>query len=294
MTARLSMLPFVLLMSTIAACQGREEGREEGQSNYSGSSTLEDFIEGDDLTLNASGDGLYPLLTDVDERKIVYSASIHLQVKALDSAEERLTRFAQLYGGYVSNVSRQASSGETVKGEVELRIPSDSFSSVLQSVRVLGRVESEQIRAKDVTEEFIDLHARINTQQQLESRLLDLLTKQTGKLADVVEVEEKLASVRREIESSQGRLHHLRNQVSLSTLVVTMVEPGAVGTKERETFAGEIGNAFDEGIDGLVAIAVVLLRFAVIALPVLLIASLLFRLILKAFQQRRAKQITGE
>ncbi|MCB0714076.1 MAG: DUF4349 domain-containing protein [Ignavibacteriae bacterium] len=291
MTARLSMPLLVLLMLTVAACQGGEEEREEGQLNYfSGSLTLEDFTEEEGLTFDVLEDGL-PV--DVNERRIIYSASIRLQVKAADSAEERLTTFAELYGGYVSNVSHQELSGETVKGEVELRIPSENFSSVLQSVRILGKVESEQIHVRDVTEEFIDLHARINTQEQLESRLLDPLTKRTGKLADVVEVEEKLASVRQEIESSQGRLYHLQNQVSLSTLVVTMVEPGAVGTNERETFVGKISNAFDEGVDGLVVIAVVLLRFAVIALPVLLIALVLFRLVLKAVKKQRAKQITS-
>src|SRR5690606_38738577 len=122
---------------------------------------------------------------------------------------------------------RQASTRETMSGEMELRVPAEHFDSILTYVRTVGRVVSEQITSSDVTEEYIDLEARIGTQQQLEARLLDLLAKREGKLSDIVQIEEKLASVRKEIESAQRRLRHLQHRVTMSTLIVVMYEPGA-------------------------------------------------------------------
>ncbi len=140
------------------------------------------------------------------ERQIIRSGEISLRITSLDSTERAVTTIATANNGYISNSGRERSTGNAMIGTTQLRVPADKFQSVLGAVRKLGEVESERISANDVTEEYVDMNARLKTQQELETRILNLLNERSGKLADIIEIEGKLADVRREIEGIQGRL----------------------------------------------------------------------------------------
>lgn len=214
------------------------------------------------------------------ERQIIRSGDISLRIASLDSAERAVTTIATANNGYLSTSSRERSTGNAMIGTAQLRVPADKFQSVLGAVRRLGEVESERISANDVTEEYVDMNARLKTQQELEARILNLLNERSGKLSDIIEIEGKLADVRREIEGIQGRLRYLQGQISYSTLTVTMVEPGTVGTSQTETFTGRIGRAFSQGVDGLVVVLGGLITFIIAMLPLaalVLVAYLLIR-----------------
>jgi hypothetical protein len=81
------------------------------------------------------------------------------------------------------------------------------------------------VAAEDVSEEFVDLNARIANAHRLEERLIELLRTRTGKLQDVLSVEHELARVREEIERMQGRVRFLKASAQLSTLSVNLYEP---------------------------------------------------------------------
>ncbi len=91
---------------------------------------------------------------------------------------------------------------------------------VVQLEGLAEKVDNKNINTKDVTEEFIDVEARLKTKKELETRYLDLL-KQAKTVADIVSIESQIANVRAEIESMEGRLKYLSNQVSFSTLNVS-------------------------------------------------------------------------
>lgn len=225
------------------------------------------------------------------QRKIIRNGQITINVESVDSADTRLARIAATNNGYISNTSRFRSSGNAITGTTELRIPSERFDAVLAAIKGLGELEAESITTSDVTAEFIDLSARLKTQQELETRLLALLQERGAKLADIIEVESKLAQVRTEIESIQGRLRFMQQQVSYSTLAITMVEPGAVGVGSTETFGGRMERAFRMGIDGLVDVIGVLITAVLALLPLLAFGVGLYFLVLRPwFRRRRAKR----
>jgi hypothetical protein len=87
---------------------------------------------------------------------------------------------------------------------------------------------SSSTNAQDVGEEFVDMSARMANARRMEERLVTLLATRTGKLEDVLAVERELARVREEIERYEGRLRYLRTQVAMSSLSVTVSEPGPV------------------------------------------------------------------
>jgi hypothetical protein len=158
--------------------------------------------------------GLVPLQVG---RQIIYSAYIRLVVEDVRQTASRLITLASSYGGFVSESSIGSS-----WGSVTLRVPVSGFQDALKAIEQLGEVEQTSINSRDVTEEFVDLEARLRNLQRQEERLLELLDK-AASVRDVLEVERELTRVRAEIERIQGRLNLLGRLVELATVSVELV-----------------------------------------------------------------------
>jgi hypothetical protein len=104
------------------------------------------------------------------------------------------------------------------------------------------KIESKNISALDVTEEFIDIEARIKTKKELENRYKELL-KQAKKVEEILEIEREIGSLRSEIESAEGRLNYLKDRVSLSTLTVVFYEK----LNSSFGFTSKFGQAIQNG-----------------------------------------------
>jgi hypothetical protein len=146
---------------------------------------------------------------------------------------------------------------------------------------------------KDVTEEFIDLDARLRTQRALEAQFLEIM-KRADKVSDALEVQTQLAAVRTEIERVEGRRRFLENQAALSTINVTLQPPASLVNVNTSGFFAGIKSAFGDGIDIAAAIILGIIRFGIALLPVLLFIvfplALLWRL-LRPRLRRRPKNV---
>jgi hypothetical protein len=147
--------------------------------------------------------------------------SVGLAIAAVRALAERL-------GGYVPNVAIQSGEQQTREATLTLRIPSARFDDALTGLQPIGKVEAVHVSSEDVGEEYFDIEVRLANGRRLEQRLLTLLEQRTGSLEDVLAVERELARVRQEIEQLEGRLRYLRNRVDMSTLAVTVHEPGPI------------------------------------------------------------------
>jgi hypothetical protein len=114
-----------------------------------------------------------------------------------------------------------------------------------------------------VSEEFVDLSARIANGHRLEDRLLELLRTRTGKLADVLTVERELARVREEIERMEGRVRYLKAGAQLSTLSVSLHEPAPIVASQGHGPIVEAFRAAWRNFVGVLAGAIASLGFAV-------------------------------
>jgi hypothetical protein len=169
-----------------------------------------------------------------------------------------------------------------------VRVPAMQFNQVMEEIRATGaRVTQEKTTGQDVTEEFIDLEARIKNQKALEAQFLEIM-KRAGKVEDALEVQRQLADVRTEIEKLEGRKRFLENQASLSTINVTLQTPtqivSAVG------FWYNVRSAFADGVDVALAIILFLIRAVVALLPILVLIVLPAGLIAK-FAVKRARRM---
>jgi hypothetical protein len=208
------------------------------------------------------------------ERKIIRNATLTLEVEQPGKALQRVASIAEARGGFVVTSDSRQETG--ARGErayeiitVELRVPAAQFDAALADIRAAGgSVTAQKITGKDVTEEYIDLEARLRTQKALEAQLLEIM-KRSQEVSDAIAVQNELAKVRTEIERVEGRRRFLENQSSLSTISVTLRPPAPlIGTTG---FFRSVGTAFGEGVD----IAAGITLFFISLLPVL-VALVLF------------------
>jgi len=149
-------------------------------------------------------------------RKIIRNAEIGLESPDPEEGLRKIASIAEAKGGFVvtSEVKQEGSdaSGASKTATVVARVPAAQFETTIEEIRRVGsRILQEKRTGQDVTEEFIDLEARIRTKRALEAQFLEIM-KQAQKVSEALEVQRQLAEVRTEIEQLEGRRRFLENQ----------------------------------------------------------------------------------
>lgn len=162
----------------------------------------------------------------VTDRKVIRTGSLTMEVRDIDAAVGAVREAAIAAGGFIASETRHGSDGGDVRTtEIVCRVPADRFEGVVAGWRKLGKEELFQLSAEDITEQYFDLELNLRNQQRLESRLLELLARQTNRLSDLLEIEKELARVRGEIDGLEGKKRFWDNRVAFSSLTVTLHEP---------------------------------------------------------------------
>jgi hypothetical protein len=225
------------------------------------------------------------------DRKIIRNAELDFETKSPADGQRRIASIAEAHGGFVvtSDASRRTGADPArpeIIVKLVVRVPSSQFGAVIDSLHGLeGIVRQEKISGQDVTEEFIDLDARIRTKKALEGQFLEIM-KQAHRIQDALDVQNQLAEVRTEIERLEGRRRFLDNQSSLSTITVTLEPPESVVHSSPTGFAHDIKVAFGEGLDVATSVVVFLVRAFVSFLPIAVFLVLPALLIVRFFIRR--------
>jgi Domain of unknown function (DUF4349)/Putative zinc-finger len=193
---------------------------------------------------------------------IVQTASLTILATNYDEASAAIEKLAAAHGGYVEKLDAKAQTGNARELTASLRIPTKQLDGFLADVRKLGHIEEETRSNEEVSDQYVDLQARLKTARATEQRLIELLGTRTGKLQDVLEAERELARIRGEIESMQGQSALLVHRVNYATVQVDLNEEyrqilgsGTISTGTK------IRNAAVEGFRNLQDGAVGLLVF---------------------------------
>ena len=200
-------------------------------------------------------------LLQIADRQIISTGYLALTVEAVPAAVQQVQGVATSLGGFMEHLSQGEAGPNAIFAEMTIRVPQDQFDAAMTRLRDLGRVTSESVNAQDVSEQFIDLEARLNSAQREEVSLLALLDRAQD-VSDILAIERELNRVRGEIERMQGQLNALERRVALSTINLSLNTPSSVqgsppfaqltvATGDVTDAAADAG-AFVEGVDGRV------------------------------------------
>lgn len=197
---------------------------------------------------------------------ILRTAQIVLTTRNFTQTRDALQTVLQRHGGHIGqlNVASPVAAARTL--QASLRIPATQLEAVMAEIRGLGRVESENQGGEEVTQQYVDLEARLANSRIAEQRLADVLRQRTGKISDILDVEKEMSRVRGEIERMEAERKNLGDRVSFATLNVTVNEEYRAQIQVApHTTMGRLRNAAVEGYrnvaDGAIGLAVLLLSY---------------------------------
>jgi hypothetical protein len=207
----------------------------------------------------------------VDQRAIIYTGSITITVDSVTKTAADATAIARRAGGFVGADERHSGSGAD-EATLELRVPAEKFSSVVEELATVGIEQQRDINTKDVTEETLDLDARIATQQARVTSGRRLLAR-AKTLSELVMLEGEVAKREADLASLSAKKRRLADLTALSTITAVLLDPDAVAKKDDGDPAGFLGGLAN-GWKALVASLAVLLTVLGALLPWLIAIGL--------------------
>lgn len=171
----------------------------------------------------AEYDSFFPTPTVPEDRMIVRTGNTSIVVDNINEAINAITRLAENYSGYVvsSNIWKD---GNLVYGSISIRVPSTSYTAAGDAIADIAvEVTSQSSTSHDVTEEYIDLSARLSTLESTERQLLAIMAQAT-EISDVLAVQSQLTVIRSQIEQIKGRMKYLEGTSSTSLINVNLYQ----------------------------------------------------------------------
>ena len=214
--------------------------------------------------------------------RVVKTAHLRLEVEDGDLAkamrEGRVV--AEDAGGFLLSTSVDGT--DRRYGEFTIRVPAAAFEETLTALEGLGKLAGEDVRGEDVSQEFVDLEARLRNATAQEEVLFRLYDR-SNSIEDTIRVQRELEDVQLEIERLRGRLRFLADRTDLSTISVSVTEAGAVTAA-----AGPFEKAWDKARETFVSVvsgAIVGAGFLLPLAAFALLAYLIFRLVRPRLQK---------
>jgi Domain of unknown function (DUF4349) len=155
---------------------------------------------------------------------IARTVTLALLIKDFDSARASLDTILARHNGYAATLGLSTPEGAARSLQASLRIPASQFDSALIELRSLGHVDTEMQNGEEVTRQHADLVARLKNSRETEQRLQAILVQRTGKISDVLAVEQEIARVRGEIEQMEAEQKNLERRVSFATIDLSFSE----------------------------------------------------------------------
>ncbi len=280
------MIRFCILLASLWLLFSCESGSYDGFSSNKGMSEPEweessspkmAFEENNeqnarfisDMDGEQSGDQKLEESEKID-KKIIKTANLSLEVESIKKVRDKIETILDELDAYITNES-QNNHSYRLESHLTIKVAPKNFGTLINQIEELAlRVENKVINTKDVTTQFVDMEARLKNKRAVADRYRNIL-KNAKTIPDILAVEENLRKVTEEIESVEGQLKYLQNQVSFSTLNLNLFETLDQPPTKRRNFFKKLGNAFVSGwyvlldlITGLVNIWPVILILGVV------------------------------
>jgi len=211
--------------------------------------------------------------TEALERRIIETAEVDLATEDLEQGERDLLVLVGEIGGRVARSKVGGDAGTRRHGSWTVRVPVAKFREFLGALVLIGEALSVRTDSLDVTDEYVDLDARLAAKREEEKRMIRHLHESTASLADILSVERELARVRTEAEQLEGQLRAMAAKTDFATLVVTLEERVAFQAPVAPGLVAKTSRVFAESLSGLRAVGEACVLIAAALSPWLLAAA---------------------
>jgi len=237
---------FVFVGVLLFGGEGCEQTQQDSVTGMGGENPSPPVVQ--ETKTSAFSEGKEAEWDAISKQKIIYTCYLYLGVENVDDAFRRAQEIVRQYQGYLSRVERNQYYGQrTGRLNVMIRVPVTHFDTVVSELRRMAKHElNYRVESSDVTEEYIDIQARLKVKRELENQYRNLL-RQAKSVKDVLEVQRELSTVRSEIESIEGRLKYLQNQTDYATIHLDLEEYVVSELPIQVGFWDRLKEGFQEG-----------------------------------------------
>ncbi len=241
------------------------------------------------------------------DRMVIRNANVRLEVPKVLDAVGKVRALTARFGGVVSNLQLASDTGDGISppqplpgaperivrtglpynASLTILVPAAKFDAFRKEAESLGRVLSENSADEDVTQQHVDLKARLENAKAEESRLRTFFS-QAKSVTDMLSIERELTRVRGDIESMTAQLASLERQAAMATLTIELVEPKPI-VRPTSGIDWGFGDALTEGIQAMVGLLKAALVVVIATSPLWLAALALFFILRWRLRVRRAR-----
>jgi hypothetical protein len=197
----------------------------------------------------------------VKEQMLIRTAYIVMEVENYEVSRLKLDTLVKSCKSWISAEDMQ-NYDYRISNNLSIRVPAANLSKLISSILAIGKkIDNQRIESTDVTEEYIDTESRLNNQRAVEKKFTALL-KQTKTIEEILQIESKLADIRGQIESLEGRIRYLNNRVSFSTINLNIYQKidFKYAPEPMESFWERFKKSIHNGWKGLVAFILFIIR----------------------------------
>ncbi len=174
-------------------------------------------------TTSGSGSAANSYDLDTIQQDVIYEADVSVTVDSVATALTQVQTIAESMGGMVGSMSSTEGQDQQ-QATITIRVPQDQFLTALSRLAGLGTIQSQQVTSQDVTEQFIDLQARLKS-AQLEEQSFQALLDKANTVDDILTIQEQLTQIQTQIEDLQGQIDYTQHRIDLATINVTLNVP---------------------------------------------------------------------
>lgn len=290
MKRRFARLAAALLAAALLAGCGASGGSSQSM-DASYEMSAEAGAAMDMENAGSTGSALLPEGTDATAetaQKIIYRASMSMESTDFDTARDTLLAAVEANGAWLEYSQMSGSAEDHDRyANYTVRVPVDNYSAFLQQAGESGSVLNLEENAENVTSQYIDLQARIDSLENQRDRLNELAA-EAETTADLLEIESRLSDVQYELESYTQQMRTLNGQITYSTVDIYLREVATL-TPTGTTFGERLGDAFRGGWNGFVAFVQGLVLTLVYLWPLLILAVVVVLVIRVLARRHRAR-----
>ncbi len=281
-----------IIIASLVTCFVACSNKSENFSSRDKASAADEGFAGGGMEVDATTVDLTPPPAEksvaeepknITEQKLIKNGDISFEVKNIKDTKAFLQKVISKHKGYISNEKIEDYRINPTE-ILTVRVPNSNFDHIINEIGLqVGEFDSKRIDIEDVTAEFVDIEARLKNKKQLEGKYQELLAK-ANNMADILKIEKEISLIREDIESTEGRLRYLNNQVGYSTLIITYYEKRATAGFH---FGSKISEALSDGGMGFLWFLIGMTQLW----PMWLIGGLIWYIIYKIVKRRKNQKL---